>query len=151
MIFDRIANAHIYASLGQGIARALRYLGDTDLAALEPGRYEIEGTDLYVVVSEYATKQPSDGRWEAHRRYIDLQYLVRGTERIGYATVDRLEAGPYDERKDVMSLGGSGQFVTLEPGDFMLLWPHDAHMPGIAVDSPAPVKKVVVKIAAAGQ
>ncbi len=151
MIFDRITNAHIYAPLGRGIARALHYLEQTDLAALEPGRYEIEGASLYVVASEYSTKEPADGRWEAHRRYIDLQYVVRGTERIGHAMVDRLDAEPYDGQRDVMWLRGSGQFVTLEPGDFMILWPHDAHMPGIAPDSPAPVKKLVVKIAVSEQ
>jgi len=147
MIFDRLTNARIYAPLGHGIARALQYLEQTHLGALESGRHEIEGASLYVVASEYSTKEPADGRWEAHRRYIDLQYVVRGTERIGHAMVDQLEAGPYDEQKDVMSLSGSGQFVTLEAGDFMILWPHDAHMPGIALDSPAPVKKIVVKIA----
>jgi YhcH/YjgK/YiaL family protein len=147
MIFDHITNAHIYAPLGRRIGRALDYLKQTDLAALEPGRYEIEGASLYAVVSEYSTREPGGGRWEAHRRYIDLQYLVRGTERIGHAQLDRLHAEPYDEQKDVMWVSGSGQFVTLEPGDFMILWPHDAHMPGIARDVPAPVKKIVVKIA----
>jgi biofilm protein TabA len=151
MVFDRINNAHSYAPLGKLIARGLEYLKRTDLAALEPGRHEIDGVNVYALVSEYATKDRADGRWEAHRRYIDVQFVVRGTERIGYATVDRLEAGPYDEQKDLMWLRGRGQFVTIEPGDFMILWPHDAHMPGIALDSPAPVKKVVVKIAVAAQ
>jgi biofilm protein TabA len=76
MIFDRIANAHIYAPLGHGIARGLQYLNRTDLAALEPGRYEIDGASLYVVASEYSTKDSADGRWEAHRRYIDLQAVT---------------------------------------------------------------------------
>jgi len=147
MIFDRLTNAPIYAPLGHRIGRALDYLAHTDLAAFEAGRHEIEGASVYAVVSEYVTKEPAGARWEAHRRYIDLQYLVRGTERIGHALVDQLRAEPYDEQKDLLWLCGSGQFITLEPGFFMILWPHDAHMPGIAQDSPASVKKVVVKIA----
>ena len=148
MIFDHISNARVYAGIDPRIRRALEYLGETDLDALQPGRYELEGPDLCVIVSEYSTKQPAGGRWEAHRRFIDLQYLVRGTERVGYAPVERLQAGPDDDQKDVMWLSGSGQFASLQPGDFMILWPHDAHMPGMAIDSPAPVRKIVVKIAA---
>jgi YhcH/YjgK/YiaL family protein len=85
-------------------------------------------------------------QWEARRRYIDLQSLASGTERIGYAPLGRLEPRPYDDAKDMLRLSGPGEFLTLGPGDFMLLWPGDAHMPGIAVDEPSPVKKVVVKI-----
>ena len=149
MIFDQLSNAHLYAALGRPIETALEYLKRTDLAGLSPGRHEIEGVGIYASVSEYTTKLPDAGRWEAHRRYIDLQYVVHGTERIGHAPVDMLRAEPYDEEKDVMWLSGDGQFVTLVPGDFMLLFPTDAHMPGMAVDAPVAVKKVVVKIAVA--
>jgi YhcH/YjgK/YiaL family protein len=147
MILDHLTNAHIYASLGPRIGRALDYLGQADLGALEPGRHEIDGARLYALVSEYSTKDRAAARWEAHRRYIDLQYLVRGTEQIGYAPVIRLHPGAYDEERDVVWLSGSGQFIALEPGDFMILWPHDAHMPGLATKDPELVKKVVVKIA----
>ncbi|MEK6629392.1 MAG: YhcH/YjgK/YiaL family protein [Acidobacteriota bacterium] len=146
MVVDELVNANQYGVLGPRISRAFEYLRQTDLAALEPGRYELEGPALYVLVNEYSTKLPAEGRWEAHRRYIDLHYVVRGAERIGYTPASRLQPGPYDEVKDVTWLCGPGQFVALEPGDFMLLWPGDAHMPGMAIDAPTPVKKVVIKI-----
>ncbi len=150
MIVDHISQAGLYAALGRPIETALEYLRRTDLAALSPGRHVIEGENIYASVSEYTTKPPGAGRWEAHRRYIDLQYVVKGTERIGYAPVDLLRAEPYDGEKDVTWLSGEGQFVTLVPGDFMILFPSDAHMPGMAAGEPLPVKKVVVKIAVAG-
>jgi YhcH/YjgK/YiaL family protein len=96
---------------------------------------------------EYNSKLPEQGKWEAHRRYIDLQYITVGTERIGYAHLSRLAQGDYNLEKDFLALTGTGDFVTLSAGDFMLLFPEDAHMPGMAVDAPIPVKKVVVKIA----
>ncbi len=147
MIIDSITNAQMYAAVGGRIRQGLEYLQRTNLAALEPGRYEIDGANVYVLVSEYVTKELADGRWEAHQRYLDLQCLVRGTERVGHAFIDRMRAGAYDAQKDVMWLAGDGDFATLQPGTFMLLGPQDAHMPGIAAGRPGPVKKVVVKIA----
>ncbi len=147
MILDHITNAHIYATMHPRIARGLEFLKRADLAALAPGRHEIEGDRVYAMVSEYSTKTPEAGRWEAHRRYLDLQFLQHGTERVGRGPLERFEIGPYDETKDLAFLSGSGEFVTLGAGDFLIVWPHEAHMPQIAVDAPAPVKKIVVKIA----
>lgn len=146
MVIDLISNASLYLPLGPGIARALEFLQRTDLAALEPGRHPLDGDHVYTLVSEYLSKRPEDGRWEAHRRFVDLQCVIRGSERIGYAPIGRLEAQPYDEAKDLMRLSGPGEFLTIGPGEFVLLWPGDAHMPGIAVDAPAPVRKLVIKI-----
>jgi YhcH/YjgK/YiaL family protein len=151
MVIDRIANAHLYRPLGPQITRALDFIRDTELASLEPGRHAIDGDDVYALVSEYPSKRPEEGRWEAHRRYLDLQSVVSGTERIGYAPAEGLAAGPYDEAQDIIWLEGSGDLLTLVPGRFMLLWPGDAHMPGIAVGLPAPVRKVVLKIRLAGK
>jgi YhcH/YjgK/YiaL family protein len=147
VIIDRVENVHRYSALGGRIGRALQYLRDTNLATLEPGRLELEGRRLYVLVSDYLTKRQDEGRWEAHQRYIDLQTVVAGAERIGYVPAARLEAGPHDEEKDMTWLSGSGPFLPLLPGDFVLLWPGEAHMPGIALEEPAPVRKVVIKIA----
>jgi YhcH/YjgK/YiaL family protein len=146
MIIDLITNAHLYADLGLKIKRAFNYIQQTDLLALDVGRYEMEGASMYVVVQEYVTKPKDQGRWETHRRYIDLQYIIRGTERIGYAHLSRLAPGVYDADKDFLAFSGEGDFLTLTEGCFMLLLPEDAHMPGIAVDAPGIVKKAVVKI-----
>ncbi len=151
MILDRLANADLYAPIGRRIAHGLDYLRQTNFDEMEPGRYEIDGAAVYAVVSAYSTRDVAAGRWEAHRRYIDLQYIVRGTERIGFAPIERLKAEPYDDEKDLLWLSGAGEFVTLEAGDFMILWPHDAHMPGIATGAPAPIRKVVVKFATDGR
>jgi len=148
VIIDRVENANRYLALGGRIGRALQYLRDADRTALEPGRLELEGRHLYVLVSDYVTKRQEEGRWEAHTRYIDLQVVVSGAERIGYVPAARLEAGPYDQEKDMTWLSGSGPFLPLLPGDFMLLWPGEAHMPGMALGEPAPVRKVVIKIVA---
>jgi YhcH/YjgK/YiaL family protein len=99
------------------------------------------------MVQEYNTKSKDEGKWEAHRRYIDLQYIVQGAENIGHANIHQLQQGEYDANKDFLPFDGDGNFFTLQSSYFVLLLPEDAHMPGLAVASPAPVKKVVVKIA----
>jgi YhcH/YjgK/YiaL family protein len=147
MITDRLSNASLYLTLGAHIRRGFEYLQKTDLYSLPVGIYELDEKNLYINSQEYNSKLPAQGKWEAHRRYIDLQYIISGTERIGYAHVSRLTLGDYNPEKDFLALTGSGDFITLSAGDFMLLFPEDAHMPGMAVENPLPVKKVVVKIA----
>ncbi|HEX5679525.1 MAG TPA: YhcH/YjgK/YiaL family protein, partial [Desulfobacterales bacterium] len=146
MIIDRISNAHLYEHLSPRIKRAFDYLRRTDLASLSPGRHDIDGDRLYVMLSQYETKPKPQGNWEAHRRYIDLQVVLQGTEQIGYSHVSRLTPGAYAADRDFVPLAGDGDFLTIAAGEFMLLFPEDGHMPGIAVGAPHPVTKAVFKI-----
>ncbi len=147
MITDNIMNTGMYAGLGEQFERAFAFLRETDLAALPVGRIELDGKNLYVLIQEYSSKLPGAGKWEAHKRYIDIQYIVSGQERICFAMLKRLQPGAYDPVKDFLPLSGDGDWVTLSSGDFMVLWPNDGHMPGMAIDASTPVKKAVVKIA----
>lgn len=147
MIIDLLANARLYSGLGAGIARGLEFLAGTDVKALAPGRHEIDGDRVFALVSDYPPKPPSQGRWEAHRRYLDLQFVASGVERFGVAPIGRLESGDYIAEKDISWLTGSGDYVTLAAGQFVIVWPGDAHMPGLDAGVPGPVRKVVVKIA----
>ena len=100
------------------------------------------------MVQTYDTKPRSAGRWEAHKRYIDIQFIVEGEEVMGVAPVSELtEKTPFDPAKDVGFFDGTGQFFTMRAGEFAILYPHDAHMPQIAPGEPAYVRKVVVKVA----
>ena len=98
------------------------------------------------MIQQYDTKPLEQGRWEAHRRYMDLQVVMQGIEKIGVADIEHLEQGEYDANRDFLPLFGQGDFLTLQAGDFVLLMPEDAHMPGMAVSSPSPVWKIVIKI-----
>jgi len=147
MIIDHIDNAHMYYGLGPRLEQALKYLAQTDLEAAAIERYDLDGDNLFALVQEYETKRREDGFWEAHRQYADVQYLVSGTEHMGVAPIADLEMdGEYDPEKDFSKLIGEGTFCTMKPGTFVILFPQDAHMPGMAVDEPAPAKKAVVKV-----
>lgn len=149
MIIDHLSNASSYLGLNKRLAAAFDYLRRTDLSKVEPGTYEIDGRKVYVMVQQYDTKIREKGRWEAHRKYVDVQYVHKGEELFGYANLRDLKAGTYDEAKDFLSLQGEGKgdFFIVREGTFVILLPQDGHMPGIAVSTPQPVKKCVVKVA----
>jgi len=146
MIIDQINNSHLYYALHPRIKPAFDYLNRTDLSSLIAGKYEIDGENLYALVQQYHSKPIEQGSWEAHRRYMDLQMIILGAEKIGYANIDCMTQGIFDANIDFLPLFGEGDFLTLQPGNFALLLPQDAHMPGIAIAFPAPVKKIVIKI-----
>lgn len=146
MIIDRLKNAPFYFSLHKRFQAAFNYLQNTDFSQIEPGRYEVEGANIYVLVQQYESKPKDKGRWEAHRRYMDIQYIWEGEELFGYAYLDDLNTLSYDENKDIITLEGKGDFLTLHSGSFVIVAPQDAHMPGIAISAPKLVKKVVAKV-----
>ncbi|MBI2823500.1 MAG: YhcH/YjgK/YiaL family protein [Planctomycetia bacterium] len=147
MVFDRLENASLYAALHPRLARALAFLRGPDLAQLDCGRHTVEGDDVFALVQEYRTKPRAEGVWEAHRRYIDVQYVARGEECMGYASLTSLVVRqPYDGEKDVVLLDGRGDFVTVSAGMFTIFWPHDAHMPCLTAGVPESVRKIVVKV-----
>ena len=146
MIIDRMENSRLYYALNAKFKCAFEYIQQIDVSAIPVGRYEMEGEVMYALVQEYHTKLKEQGVWEAHRRYIDLQYVVQGAEGIGYANINHLKQGEYDSTRDFLPLHGEGDLVTLHSGSFILLMPEDAHMPGLAIAASALVRKIVIKI-----
>lgn len=149
MIIDILKNASLYTGhlgMNKRIETALNYLRDTDMSNLKPGRYEIDDSDIFALMQNYYTKPKENGFWEAHRQYIDIQYVIKGTELIGYSNIDNLKSGEYDDAKDLLVLYGDGVFLEVREGTFVILMPQDAHMPGIAVTTSQPVSKIVLKV-----
>lgn len=147
MVKDVLALGARYNGLGPRVALALAHARATQFESWADGEYQVDDTAVRALVQRYRSKPLAEGRWEAHRKHIDLQMVVVGEERIGVAPLGTLAAEPYDESRDLLWLSGTGDFVTLHPGDFVLLWPEDGHMPGIQLSGPADVLKVVYKIA----
>jgi YhcH/YjgK/YiaL family protein len=145
MIADHLANLRRYEA-DKRLAQAIAFLERPDLKTLAGGRHEIDGDAVYALVQRYTSKSAGSGRWEAHQRYADVQVVLEGTERIGYGQMTRFARGTYDPAKDIEFLTGDGSFMELAAGDFVVLWPGEVHMPGMAAGAPAPVTKIVIKI-----
>ena len=147
MILDKLKNAFQYSGISHNLKKGFEFLKNTDLFALSPGRHEIEGNEVFALVSEYDSKNPEDCRLEAHRIYTDIQYLVYGKELIGYETLgNQPVATEYNPEKDIAFYKGEGTPLLIESGMFAVFFPEDVHRPCMQVYEPEKVKKVVVKV-----
>ena len=156
MIIDTIENAHLYRPLPRARAAGFGFLASNDLMALPPGRVEIAGqwaAPMYATVAEYDTQPAAERKWEAHRRYIDIQLILRGVERMGFTTPDRVRVTEaYQDATDVAFYAGEGEQLLAPAGTFVIFWPHDVHMPNLnpAEGRVSKVRKIVVKVPVVG-
>jgi biofilm protein TabA len=147
MVADHIRYASEYFNLNPRIRLALEYLQRTDGGVLDPGRHEVDGDRVFALVSDYDTRRPEDAFWEAHRRHVDVQFVHAGRERIGYGALSAFECDPYDADRDlVVARGESRQSIDVGAGGFLVLFPHEAHMPGLTAQAVERVRKIVVKV-----
>ena len=146
MIIDRLANRPSLYQLPSRLARAVEYIRSTDWSSIATGRHDLDGDNLFALVQDYTTRRPEECVWEAHRRYIDVQFVAAGVERIGYAVLsDMREREAYDAARDVTFFEPGTDFVLLRAGMFAIFGPEDVHSPGHVAGSPGHVRKVVVK------
>ena len=147
MIIDRLDNAYLYYDFDEKITMAFKFLENTDLNNLDIGKHEIDENEIFAIVQSYMTKDKEAALYEAHRRYIDIQYVIEGQESIGYTNIDQLKpATEYDEEKDIVFFEGTGDLLSIQSGTFAIFMPQDAHMPSVFVDKSSCVKKIVVKV-----
>ncbi len=123
----------------------------TNLNSLEVGKYPLVEGKLIANVQEYSTKEPENARWEAHKDFIDLQYVISGKEKMGVMPLSEAKnAGEYNAEKDVVFYGeNNGDIYSASPEEYFLFFTTDLHRPCIKDTESSPVKKVVLKIATA--
>jgi YhcH/YjgK/YiaL family protein len=149
MVIDKLENAYLYAGLSAKIEKGLEVLKDKKLSTKKDGRYDVDGGNLYYIVQRYTTKPIKEGRLEAHKKYIDIQFVASGEEVIGHSLLSQLNIEePYDEAKDVVfyKVPDGINTIKLSKGMFCVLFPQDGHMPCCQLNGPSNVVKVVVKL-----
>ena len=149
MIFDHLKNRLLYESVHTSFTSAFDFIERAVRESLPVGRYEIDGDALYAIVQEYETKSHEDCTFEGHRKYIDIQYMVSGSECMGVAALANVEPKTeYNEERDFLLFENSdlASTLTVNEGEFAVFYPHDAHRPGMAFGAPATIRKIVVKI-----
>lgn len=147
MIKDNIENAQNYYGLSENLKKGFEFLKNNNLENFENGKYEIDGENIFVSVQGYNTKPEREGKFEAHKKYADIQFIIKGQEKLGFTNIQNCTPSTfYDEKNDIVFLEGQGDFVTAHEGDFLIFYPQDAHMPCISIDNPQYVKKAVVKV-----
>lgn len=148
MIKDKLKNAKTYYNLSDNLKKGLEWLERTDLEIIPDGKYEINGQKVYASVQTYETK--IDAKYESHRNYIDIQYMIKGSEKIGVTDLSNCTTCiKYDSERDLefYDINCTEEYLELSESQFLIFYPNDAHKPSIAIDKPSIVKKVVVKVA----
>jgi biofilm protein TabA len=128
--------------------KAFAYLKHTDLTTIAPGKYPIDGENVFATVSDYS---PSDNsKWEAHKKYIDIQYIISGKETMGKVPLSETTVvQEYNETKDVGFFETKvGNYYVVGPGSFLIFFPTEAHRPGLKTEGFDKVKKIVIKVKA---
>jgi len=129
---------------------AFAFLQSHDLKSLAKGRYSIDTNFVYATVTEDPSKDFDKTSWESHRRYVDLQYVIDGEEKMGIFPVVKAQViKPYEENRDVANYVADGPLYSATPQSFFIFFPTDAHRPNITPGGNKVVKKIVVKIRAA--
>ena len=147
MIFDEITHFNRYTPLSTSFNDSYEFLTSRDFALENPQTYEIGKEGIYAILQEYAPKKKADKSIESHHRYIDIQWMVEGKEYLGYAYKNTLKSCGYDKEHDTEILTGDIALLPFHKNQFAILFPEDAHMPGVkSPGSTKTVKKIVIKV-----
>lgn len=150
MIAVKLEDAARQAPGGSGLRKAIDFLRRPGIAGLPDGRHDIDGDKVFALVQRYETLAAERPRFEAHRKYIDVQFVAEGAEVIGWAPLGSVRVDePYDAARDVCFGEAAGGWtpVRLDAGQLAVLYPEDAHAPRLAAGAPGRATKIVVKVA----
>ena len=127
--------------------KVFRFLEDSKLSTLAPGRYVINGDSAYAIITLGAPKKPDGSKWESHRKYIDLHYVIAGKVKLGVCPLARAQVTqPYNETKDAANYNAGGKYYVATQKNFFLFFPGDVHRPDIKIQGFDTLKKLVIKI-----
>lgn len=150
MILGSINNTKTVEKIHPSFKKAFNFLKTINLKNIETSEshIEIEGKDIFALVQEYQGKTKKEVILEAHKEYIDIQLVIKGSEQMGWQDIDKCSKvlSDYDENKDVVFYDNSASsFITVNQNEFAIFFPEDAHAPGVGNGI---VKKMVIKVLA---
>ena len=148
MIIDKIENLKNYAQVNPLFPKVVEFIQQRDLNAMEPGKYEIEGKDLFVNIQMAKGRTPEAAVIETHNRMIDIQIPHSDAETLGYTQRDLLPDAEYNEEKDITKIPdlAADSYLTCQPGMMAIFFPQDGHAPCIA--GVPEIKKAIFKVKA---
>jgi biofilm protein TabA len=147
MIFDEITNISLYYHLSRSLKDSFDFVMSKKYSFEAPQRHEVGADGMYALVQTYEPQRKAEKIIEAHRRYIDIQFMVEGSEYVGYSNKNSLTTYEYDKEHDFEKLTGNVTLLPFHKGQFVVFFPDDGHMPGVKFPgSKKTVRKIVVKV-----
>lgn len=128
------------------VQKVIDFLKDNDLTEQSLGIHEVDEDFFYNVIS-YATTTEDERPWENHHQYIDIHVPIKGFEKIAHAFVSEVELKDYVEEEDFQqSIASPSNYLTIKPGQILVLDSYDVHKTGLIVSEPKMIKKAVFKV-----
>lgn len=150
MISDKLSNMARYKHLLPQLPQVEGFIHNHRNEENMPCRqYSIDGNEVFALVQEYITRESKEIKWEAHRNYIDVQFIFRGKESIGYAPLEELTlAEDYSGQNDIAFYNGPENFtsISLSEDMFVIFFPGEGHLPCCINEVATKVKKIVFKL-----
>lgn len=149
MIYIKREQLSRYKGISKAMDTAIDYLAEKDLNELNMGRNDVDGDQVYINRFDYTTMPEAEAAWEGHKYYADIHVVLEGEEKIGVTNASSLKAGEYDEAGDFIPYEGPvDSWVTMRPGDILVVFPEDVHVVKVQLAGPSKVKKAVFKVMA---
>lgn len=137
----------MYYSLNPLFKKAFDYLTSHSFVDMDNGVHEVEGKDIMAIVNSYDTQPAAERIWEGHKKYIDIQFVAKGTENMGHSPIQFAKViQDYDAENDFTKFEAAGNEITVPENYFTIFFPHDVHKPNLIFQHAAFVKKVVMKV-----
>lgn len=147
MIYAKNSDALTYRGIHPNLDMALERITKEFLSSVGEERVEIKGSDVYATRFTYETIPEEESFFEAHKNYLDIHLMLEGAERVEIAPPETLTEFDRVEANDFYAYRGEGQYrLVLSPGDFLVVFPNDAHKIKMHVDGPETVTKAVFKV-----
>ncbi len=152
MILDSLKNADRYKTIHPLFEKAFSYLQDVDVKTLKEGRNEIQGDDIFALYQKYETQDDKDKYGEAHKKFIDIQYIISGKEEMGFTNSSELQIRtPYNPDRDLVFYEKTEQTnLIVGEGEFALFFAEEYHNPCLhhGKEGDRNIEKIVIKIKA---
>ena len=149
MITGNISEIIEKSAFSEILIKYLLYIKNTDFSKLTDGKYPLED-GVILNLSSYQTKNLEEKKAEAHKKYIDIQYVISGTELIGlgFDNQENELLEEYNVEKDCTFYKkiANEHFLVMDKGIFAIFFPADIHRPGCVFNEKSDVRKIVIKM-----
>ena len=152
MIFTNVNDEVQNQNFAKDIQFCIEYAkkNENKILSLVHGSYDVEYNDIKMNVGKYFTKSENEKFWESHKKYLDVQIMINGTEKVSVGDMRNMDIKSFDAEKDLVILEGEKEFdIIITTGDVLVFFPNDVHKPELNVsenDNSGNIRKIVTKV-----